>query len=65
MFAPVIVACLIASPTECTALTGPAYPTLLECVESLDFNTEVFDRQPNIYVAGETCIEYLDQAASM
>ena len=66
MFLPVVIACLIPNPTECTTLTGPRYETEQECINSLMGAVGDINNMSSVYVSGLVCLEVslIDQEAS-
>ena len=67
MFTPIILTCLIASPTQCRPVMGPAEPTEIACMNSLTTGLEFMaTNRPDLYVAGLVCVEthLMDEAAS-
>ena len=66
MFTPILIACLISNPNECTTLTGPRYETEQECVDSLVGAVDEINNMSPVYVAALTCLEIvvLDQSAN-
>lgn len=67
LFTPIIIACLVADPLQCTPYMGFTEETEAACMESLNAGLDfVANNRPNLYVAGLACIEThtLDESAN-
>jgi hypothetical protein len=57
IFTPIVLTCLIAAPTQCRPIMGPAEPTEVACMDSLSTALSYVATRTDIYVAGLTCIQ--------
>ena len=57
LFTPIVLSCLVASPTECRPVMGPTEPTEVACMDSLSTALSYVATRNDIYVAGLACIE--------
>lgn len=67
LFTPIILTCLIASPTQCRPVMGPTEPSEIACMSSLTAGLEFMaTNRPDLYVAGLACVEthLMDEQAS-
>ena len=66
LFTPIVLTCLIANPTQCRPVMGPAEPTEIACMDSLSTALSYLATRTDIYPAGLVCIEtyLMDEEAS-
>ena len=66
LFTPIVLTCLIANPTQCRPVMGPAEPTEVACMDSLSTALSYLATRTDIYPAGLVCIEthLMDEEAS-
>ena len=66
LFTPVVLTCLIANPTQCRPVMGPAEPTEVACMDSLSSALAYVATRTDIYPAGVVCVEthLMDEQAS-
>jgi len=66
LFTPIVLSCLVTSPTECRPIMGPTEPTEVACMDSLSTALSYAATRNDIYIAGLACIEthLADQSVS-